>query len=128
LVGKQFNKSSTIDSVVVKVDGILLYEHKLEQVDKVHNLLIGIHRQTDLTKLPIDSEIESEYEAKEVPTNSSYEEVKKIRDNRKLELFKNAFEGTNATGISDEDLEKWMNEETGLSKRGTEERTAFDNG
>jgi len=83
-----------------------VYEHKIEEIDKVFQLVVDIHNQTDLTKLPNDGEIKDEYEENEVPDSSSYEEVKKIRNYKKLELFKDNFEGTAPTGIDNDDLQK----------------------
>jgi len=71
-------------------------------------LLSRIKNETDLSKLPSDSEIGSgTYDESKVPSGINYAEIRKERDNKLKFLFKIAFEGGNAShGLSDDEIDK----------------------
>ncbi|CAI2183139.1 311_t:CDS:10, partial [Funneliformis geosporum] len=88
-------------------EGIDQKKHQKGEIEKVHKLLNKIDKQTDLSNLPKDSQINIiTYDENKVPSSINYANVKKNRDDKKLKLFRNVFEGNNppTPRINDDDL------------------------
>lgn len=109
--------------------GINPLKHLAEEVDQAHDFIVtDIDLQTDLNKFPNNEKIEGAYNEKKVPDTINHEEVQKLRDNRITSLFKQYFQGQNATKLTDQEIELWRVSQTGLPNTGKDQRTAYDNG
>jgi hypothetical protein len=104
-----------------------LIKHRQKDVDKFLELARWIKNEFDINNLPTNEEIVFDDDV--VPEGATTNEIEKRRDDKKSELFKTAFEGKDKTHeLSDEQITKWLETDTGLAKNGTEERTVFNNG
>jgi len=76
-----------------------LIEHRQKDADKYLELARWIKDEFDINNLPTDEDIV--FDDGMVPKGATTDVIKKRRDSKRLELFKNSFEGTTPSGITE---------------------------